>query len=269
MRNAAPIGVFDSGLGGLTVFKALSRRLPRENLAYFGDTAHVPYGSKSKEAVTRYSVYAARFLARRGIKALVVACNTSSALAMPELKKAVAVPVIGVIEAGAAAASAAAHKRVGVIGTEATINSGAYVKAIHARMPAAVVVSQPCPLFVPLVEEGWWDDEIALKTARKYLAPLRAKRVETLILGCTHYPMLKKVIQKVMGSKVTLVDSAEETAKETERLLGERGLLNDSKSRPKRTFFVTDAPERFKRLSRRFLGAYSGESAARLAPLVS
>jgi glutamate racemase len=263
MSDARPIGVFDSGLGGLTVFKALARRLPRESLVYFGDTAHVPYGSKSKEAVTRYSVDAARFLASRGIKALVVACNTSSALALREIESAAAQPVLGVIDAGAEAAAAAAHKRIGVIGTEATINSGAYAKALQARMPSALVVSQACPLFVPLVEEGWWDDEIALKTAQKYLQPLRKKRVETLILGCTHYPVLKKVIGKVMGPKVKLVDSAEETAKQTESLLGERGLLNDSKARPERAFYVTDAPERFKRLSRRFLGASVSEITAR------
>lgn len=251
-----PIGVFDSGLGGLTVFKALARRLPRENLIYFGDTAHVPYGSKSKEAVTRYSVDVARFLSKQGIKALVVACNTSSALALPAIEKAAKVPVIGVVDAGAIAAadaapaSAGAIKRVGVIGTEATINSGAYVRAVRRHLPSAKVVSVACPLFVPLVEEGWWNDAVTRQVAQRYLAPL--KKVDTLILGCTHYPVIKGTIAKVLP-KVRLVDSAEETAKRTEAALAGFGLLRPSGKGAHR-FFVSDAPERFLKLSSRFLG---------------
>jgi glutamate racemase len=246
-----PIGVFDSGLGGLTVFKALARRMPEESLIYFGDTAHVPYGSKSKEAVTRFSTEIARFLAKKGVKAIVVACNTSSALALEEIEKAVPVPVIGVIEGGVRAASAA--RRVGIIGTEATINSGAYQAALRKALPKAAVSAQPCPLFVPLVEEGWWGEPVTEQVARKYLKPLLAKKIDTLILGCTHYPLLKKTIGKIVGKKVALVDSAEETAKETERRLNAAGLRRSS-GRGSRRYFVSDAPKRFVSLSARFLG---------------
>lgn len=251
-----PIGVFDSGLGGLTVVRALARRMPQESLVYFGDTAHVPYGSKSKEAVTRYSVEVARFLADQGIKALVVACNTSSALALPAIKKAVRVPVVGVIEGGVkAAASAAAHRRVGVIGTEATISSGAYERALRRRLPKAVIKTAACPLFVPLVEEGWWEDEITEQVARRYLAPLRGLKLDALILGCTHYPLLKETIHKVMGPAVVLIDSAEQTAIETDRRLTARGLRRAGGKAPTRRYFVSDAPRRFRLLSQRFLAA--------------
>ena len=244
-----PIGVFDSGLGGLTVFKALAERMPRESLIYFGDTAHVPYGSKSKEVVTRYSVEIARFLAERGVKAIVVACNTASALALPAIKKAVKVPVIGVVEAGAAAAKDA--RRIGVIGTEATIGSKAYEKALKRRLPSAKVVSVACPMFVPIVEEGWWDDAVTEQIAQRYLAPLRGAKVSSLILGCTHYPLLKETIQRVMGESVQLVDSAEATAEETDRQLTKLGLRGGDAARH---YFVSDAPQRFLRLSQRFLG---------------
>lgn len=249
-----PIGVFDSGIGGLTVFKALGRRLPRENLVYFGDTAHIPYGSKSKEAVTRYSLEAARFLASKNIKALVVACNTSSALALPEVKKALKVPVIGVIHPGArGAADATRNGRVGVIGTEATVASGAYARALKQRLPRARVTSVACPLFVPLVEEGWWGHPVTAAVARAYLAPLKRAGIDTLVLGCTHYPLLKKVLQKRMGRSVKLIDSAEQTAIETEELLASLKLLRQDGAGT-REFYVSDAPQRFFKLSKRLLG---------------
>ena len=251
----SPIGVFDSGLGGLTVFKALSRLMPEESLVYFGDTAHVPYGSKSPEAISRYSTAVARFLEGRGIKMLVVACNTSSAWALPRIRRAVNVPVIGVIEPGARAAVAAARGgRVGIIGTEATVKSGAYPKAVKALSPKTRTASQACPLFVPLVEEGWWSGEVVNAVARKYTAPLKAARVDTLILGCTHYPYLKPVLAKAMGPSVRLIDSADETARETARVLADLGLRAPKGTRGRREFYASDAPKRFQRLGRRMLG---------------
>lgn len=261
MRISArsPIGVFDSGLGGLTVFKALARRMPEESLVYFGDTAHVPYGSKSPEAIARYSTAVARFLAGRGIKLLVVACNTSSAWALPAIRRAVKIPVIGVIDPGARAALAASKGgRIGVIGTEATVKSGAYSKALRALSPRAKAVSAACPLFVPLVEEGWWTGDVVSNVARKYVGPLRAARVDTLILGCTHYPYLKKTIAKEIGPRVRLIDSAEETAYETARVLSARDLRAPKGRRGSREFYASDAPERFARLGRRMLGAAIG-----------
>jgi glutamate racemase len=251
----SPIGVFDSGLGGLTVFKALARRMPEESLVYFGDTARVPYGSKSPEAIARFSTAVARFLAGRGIKLLVVACNTSSAWALADIRRAVRVPVIGVIEPGARAAVAAARGgRIGVIGTEATVKSGAYPRAIKALSPRAKVASAACPLFVPLVEEGWWSGAVVAAVARKYAAPLRRARVDALILGCTHYPYLKPVLAKTMGPRVRLIDSADETARETERALAHLGLRAKKGGRGRREFYASDAPERFARLGRRMLG---------------
>ena len=255
MSGTAPIGVFDSGLGGLTVFKALARRMPEESLIYFGDTAHVPYGSKSPEAIARYSSIIAVFLAKRGIKLLVVACNTSSALALPAIRKTVKVPVIGVIEPGARGAlSVSRGGRIGIIGTEATVKSEAYVKAIKALRSGARTVSVACPLFVPLVEEGWWSGEVVSAVARKYLAPLKKARVDAVILGCTHYPYLKSVLGRVLGPGVRLIDSAEETARETQAVLRELGLSAPRGRRGRREFYASDAPERFKRLARRMLG---------------
>lgn len=253
MSARRPIGVFDSGIGGLTVFKAIAERMPDEDLVYFGDTAHVPYGSKSREAVTRYSLEVARFLEKKGIKMLVIACNTSSAYALEAVRAAIRVPVLGVIEPGARAAAAASRsKRIGIIGTEGTIASGAYERALKARMPKAAVSARACPLFVPLVEEGWWDHRATAAAARDYLAPLKAAKVDTVILGCTHYPLLKKTIGRVMGPKVRLIDSAEETAREAEALLGADGLRSSGPG--SRAFFVSDDPGRFLRLARRLLG---------------
>ena len=249
-----PIGVFDSGIGGLTVFKALSRRMPEESLIYFGDTAHVPYGSKSAEAVTRYSLEVARYLAGRRVKLLVVACNTSSALALLAIQKSLDIPVLGVISPGArAAADATRSGAVGIIGTEATINSGAYTRALVERLPRARVSARACPLFVPLVEEGWWSHAATLEAARHYLAPLKRARVDTLILGCTHYPLLKGAVAKVMGRGVKLIDSAEQTALETEALLVELKMRKKG-GVGSRSFVVSDDPKRFLKLARRLLG---------------
>ncbi len=255
ISKRSPIGVFDSGLGGLTVFKALARRMPEEGLVYFGDTAHVPYGSKSPEAIARFSTAVARFLAKKGIKVLVVACNTSSAWALPAIRRAVKVPVIGVIEPGARAALGVTRgRRIGVIGTEATVKSGAYPAAIK-KLARAFTASAPCPLFVPLVEEGWWTGPVVEAVARRYAAPLRKAKVDTLILGCTHYPYLKAVLGKVMGPKVRLIDSADETAAETERVLARLGLRAPKGRKGVRGFYASDAPERFGRLGTRMLGA--------------
>jgi len=251
----SPIGVFDSGLGGLTVFKVLARRMPEESLIYFGDTAHVPYGSKSPEAIARYSSMIAIFLAKRGIKLLVVACNTSSAWALPAIRKAVKVPVIGVIEPGARGALAVSRGgRVGIIGTEATVKSGAYEKALRSLKKGVRAASAACPLFVPLVEEGWWNGPVVEAVARRYLAPLKRVRVDTVILGCTHYPYLKPVLARVLGPRVRLIDSAEETARETQLALQGLGLRAPCGARGRREFYASDAPERFRRLARRMLG---------------
>ncbi len=253
--NRQAVGVFDSGLGGLTVFKALARLMPEESLIYFGDTAHVPYGSKSPGAIARFSSTIAIFLAKRGIKLLVVACNTSSAWALPAIRKAVKIPVIGVIEPGARAAVRVSRGgRIGIIGTEATVKSGAYVKAIKTIKKGARTESAACPLFVPLVEEGWWNGGIVDAVTRKYLAPLKRARVDTLILGCTHYPYLKPVLARVMGPRVRLIDSAEEIARKTYGVLSELGLRAPRGRRGRREFYASDAPERFKRLARRMLG---------------
>lgn len=260
MKRTAAVGVFDSGLGGLTVFQALARRMPEESLVYFGDTARVPYGSKSPEAIARFSSEAARFLAGRGIKLLVIACNTSSAWALPAIRRAVKVPVIGVIEPGARAALAATRGgRIGVIGTEATIASGAYPKALRALSPRVKTASQSCPLFVPLVEEGWWSGDVVAAVARRYAAPLKRARVDALILGCTHYPYLKPVLARVMGPRVSLIDSAEETARETEAALARLDLRAPKGRRGRREFYASDAPQRFGRLARRMLGPGTGK----------
>lgn len=256
-----PIGVFDSGIGGLTVFAALRRRMPREKLIYFGDTAHLPYGSKSKETVTRYSLEIARFLVARGVKALVIACNTSSALALPEIKKALKIPVLGVIGPGARAAAAATRGGpIGIIGTEATIASQAYSLALKEYLPGVKSLGAACPLFVPLVEEGWWSHPVTRAVAREYLKPLKRAGSDTLILGCTHYPCLKPLLQKVMGPKVRLIDSAEETARETSELLKRLGIERKTGA-GSAEFIVSDSPERFHKLAQRLLGVSTAKAA--------
>ncbi|MDA8170097.1 MAG: glutamate racemase [Nitrospiraceae bacterium] len=255
MGNNAPIGVFDSGLGGLTVLKEIIRNLPSEGTIYLGDTARVPYGIRSPEVVTRYSFENTRFLLSRGIKLLVIACNTASAISLEKLKQDVNIPVIGVIEPGARAAlKATRNGRIGVIGTETTIRSGAYARVLASLQPEVSVFSRPCPLFVPLVEEGWVDNEVALLAAKRYLAGLVEEGIDTVVLGCTHYPLLKKTIAEVMGGAVALIDSANETAREIKEVLAGQSLLNGAANAPMREFYATDAPERFKLLGGRFLG---------------
>ncbi len=251
----APIGIFDSGLGGLTVYGEIARALPFEELIYVGDTARVPYGVKSAETVTRYSQEICEFLSQLGVKAIVVACNTASALALPKLLNHYAVPILGVLEPGAQAAVQATQTgSIGVIGTAGTIRSGSYSQAIHRRLPAARVVSQACPLFVPLVEEGWNHHPVTEEIAEIYLGAWRDSDLDTLILGCTHYPLLKEVIQKVLGPRVRLVDSAQETAVELQTMLEAKGLLSSSQRAGKHRIFTTDAPEKLSELAMRFLG---------------
>lgn len=253
-ENDKAIGIFDSGIGGLTVLKAIEQALPRENLIYLGDTARVPYGNKSRETITRYSIENTQFLLKAGVKAVVVACNTASALGLSELQKQFEIPILGVIEPGAqAAVDATKTGEVGIIGTEATIASASYTKAIHALNPKIRVWGVSCPLFVPLAEEGWIDGEITEAVARKYLAPLFKTPIDSLILGCTHYPILKSMISKVMGPQVTLVDSAEQTAQAVKTLLQDRKLERKDSHPRQETLFVTDSPARFKEVGRNFL----------------
>jgi glutamate racemase len=254
------IGIFDSGVGGLTVLKEVVRTLPQEDTIYLGDTARVPYGTKSPETVIRYSRQIARYLYSRDIKLLVVACNTASAVALATLQKEFAIPVVGVIEPGArAAAQVTRSGKVGVIGTAGTIASSAYTKAIKRINPEIEVVTRACPLFVPLAEEGWVDNEVARMTARMYLGELRDQGVDTLVLGCTHYPILKGVIAEVMGPGVTLVDSAEETALTVAQILSGQGLLRQEGERGNHHYYVTDIPAGFIRVGNRFLGGSLGD----------
>jgi glutamate racemase len=253
--NRAPIGIFDSGLGGLTVAHAIFERLPHDSTIYFGDTARVPYGPKSAETVRRYSLEIMEWLLGQGVKAIVVACNTSTAHALDALRQASPVPVIGVIEPGARAAVAAAGPLpVGVIGTTGTVGSGAYEREIRRLAPGTEVVARACPLFVPLVEEGWFDRPATRLVAAEYLAPLRERGVGTLVLGCTHYPLLKPLLQDTMGTTVRLIDSAEETARALEGTLVEGGLEAPAGGAASHRFAVSDDPVRFQHVGARFLG---------------
>jgi len=254
------IGIFDSGVGGLTVLKEVVRVLPQEDTIYLGDTARVPYGTKSPETVVRYSRQIARYLFNRDIKLLVVACNTASAVALAALQQEFDIPIVGVIEPGArAAADATRSGKVGVIGTAATVASSAYTKAIKRINPEIEVVTRACPLFVPLAEEGWVDNEVARLAAHSYLDDLKSQGVDTLVLGCTHYPILKKVIAEVMGPAVTLVDSAEQTALTVARILYEQGLLRPKGEKGNHHYYVTDIPAGFIRVGNRFLGGDLGD----------
>ncbi|PYT04719.1 MAG: glutamate racemase [Acidobacteria bacterium] len=273
MNRNLPIGIFDSGVGGLTVYRALHERLPSERYVYLGDTARVPYGTKSLSTVERYAIENARFLEARGIKLLVVACNTASALALPAIRKSVGVPVVGMIGPGARAAvrGAEAAGRVGVIATESTIKSGAYRKAIEELAPGVEVTERACPLFVALAEEGWAETDVARAVAEEYLRELREREVSALVLGCTHYPILRRVIQETLGARVRLIDSGEAAAEAVEDLIEREGLrrtatqeLRDLREAGARErflcddldhFYVTDAAERFAHVAERFLGS--------------
>lgn len=253
--NEKPIGIFDSGIGGLTVLKEIIHELPHESTVYLGDTARVPYGIRSPETVIRYSYENTQFLFSKDIKLLVVACNTASSISIEAIKEKTSIPVIGVLEPGArAAVSATKNKRVGIIGTEATINSSAYTKAIQRIADGIETYTQACPLFVPLVEEGWTDGPITKAIAEKYLQGLLEKGIDTIVLGCTHYPLLKHVIADVMGEHVTLIDSAVETSYVVKKILQEKELLREQKKAPERKYFVTDSPDRFLEVGERFLG---------------
>ena len=253
--NNAPLGVFDSGIGGLTVAHAIFERLPAESVVYFGDTARVPYGPKSPETVRRYSGEILQYLLGRGVKMVVVACNTSTAHALDDLRRRSPVPVIGVIEPGAKAAVAATTTgRIGVIGTAGTIASGAYERAIKALRPDATVISQACPLFVPLVEEGWFEHPATELVAREYLEPLRAAGIDVLVLGCTHYPLLKPLLGRVLGPAVRLIDSAEETAAAVAREIDSGGLATADPKGVTHEFVVSDDEPRFRSVGARFLG---------------
>lgn len=254
MSDPRPIGIFDSGVGGLTVVDKIRRLLPGENIIYFGDTARVPYGTKSKDTVTKFSVENIEFLMEHNVKLVVVACNTASSLSLDFLKRCFRVPIVGVIEPGARAAiGATRNRRIGVIGTQATISSGAYEKAIRKISGRVSIFTQSCPLFVPLVEEGWVDRPVARDIAGIYLEGLKSRKIDTLILGCTHYPVLKNVLKKIMGRAVTLIDSATEVAAETQEVLDASGLLNNSAAGGKEKFLVSDEPGRFIKIGEKFL----------------
>ena len=255
MENNNPIGVFDSGLGGLTVVKELIRQLPLENIVYYGDTARGPYGTKSKESIIRFSHENTQILLKRNVKMVVVACNTSSSYALAQLRKHFHLPIVGVIDPGARkAAGVTRNKKVGVIATPATVNSHSYAKAIFGYDRAIRVSSQACPLFVPLVEEGWLRKPVTTAVAREYLRSLRKTGIDTLVLGCTHYPLLKSVLKDVMGAKVALVDSAREVASEVKRILEQRHLLRSSSARGRHRFLISDRPQQFEKTAREFLG---------------
>lgn len=263
--NSLPIGIFDSGVGGLTVYRALHDRLPNEHFIYLGDTARVPYGTKSLATVERYAIENSQFLASRGIKMLVVACNTASALALPKIREKIGIDVVGVIGPGGRKAVELTknrkHPRIGVIATEATVASNAYFEAIRRASDAAEVMQAGCPLFVPLAEEGWTNEPETFSIAKRYLASMKVFEPDALVLGCTHYPILKDVIQQTVGADVKLVDSGEATADEVANVLKEKGLENPVAVGGRRSlcddldhFYVTDAADRFGRVAERFLG---------------
>jgi glutamate racemase len=254
-QSNRPIGVFDSGIGGLTVVSALLRRLPEESVIYFGDTARVPYGIKSAGTIAHYATQITEFLLEQQVKMLIVACNTMAAVAYHAVTDLAPVPTLEVIDAGARSALARTRtKCVGVIGTPVTIHSGAYDRAIHRYDPEVRILSQSCPLFVPLVEEGWLHHQVTRLTAEEYLRPLLVQNIDTVVLGCTHYPLLKPLLQDVVGSEVELVDSAEAMAVQVERLLDEKRLRRSDDRPPTHRFYVTDVPHRFQEVGERFLG---------------
>ena len=266
-ESCAPVGVFDSGVGGLTVVREIMRQIPGEQVVYFGDTARVPYGSKSKETVTKFSRQDVKFLLSMNVKAIVVACNTASAVALDEIEKERPIPIIGVVRPGGkAAVEATKNGKIGVIATEATIHSEIYTKYIQQIAVAAKVIGKACPLFVPLVEEGLLEDSVTDEIARRYLADLKGTGIDTLIMGCTHYPLLRGTIQKVMGEDVTLVNPAYETARSLKELLNEKGLLNESAETPLKhshEFFVSDSVDKFKTFANSIL-PYEIKKASRI-----
>jgi len=255
MNNSNPIGVFDSGIGGLTVVKSLNSFLPNESIIYFGDTARVPYGSKSNSTVIEYSLQNAEFLYKKNVKLIVVACNTASSIALDELRKKFNVPVIGMIEPGAKAALKATKSgNIGIIGTESTVSNKAYSKTLLSLNPEVKVTEKACPLFVPLAEEGWTNHKATKLIAEEYLTGLKESGIDTLILGCTHYPILKNIIQEIVGKNVTLIDSGSAASSEVENYLNGRGIKNTSNDLGFHEYYVSDVPKKFKTIAERFLG---------------
>jgi glutamate racemase len=249
-----PIGVFDSGIGGLTVVREFFRQLPDEEIVYFGDTARVPYGTKSEETIQKFALQDAQFLVEQGVKLIVAACNTVSSTSLDLLREQIDLPIEGVIEPGArAAVKATKEGRVGIIGTDSTISSRAYEKAIRALDNRIQIFARSCPLFVPLAEEGWVDDAVTAQVAERYLFPLKSCRIDTLVLGCTHYPLLRELIQRAMGEGVILIDSARATASSVKDILERENLARPPSSSVRHHFFVTDMPRRFLEVGERFL----------------
>ncbi|MFC1624263.1 glutamate racemase [Candidatus Omnitrophota bacterium] len=250
-----PIGIFDSGVGGLTVVKEITKRLPKERIVYLGDTARVPYGTKSPETIKRFSIENTKFLMKSGVKLIVVACNTASSISLPILIRRFNVPIVGVIKPGVQRAiETTRNKRIGVIGTSTTIKSNAYRNEIKRISKGVKVISQACPLFVPLAEEGWLNGKVTLDVAKRYLAPLVKSRIDTLILGCTHYPLLKYVISQAIGRDVNIIDSASSVANEVAGILQGIDISSCASKKPRHHFFATDAVEQFVRVGEKFLG---------------
>lgn len=255
ITKSNPIGIFDSGLGGLTVAKSIHNLMPSENIIYFGDTARVPYGSKSPETVIKFSVEIVNFLMSHQVKMIVVACNTSSAYAIETIKKISDVPVTGVIEPGVLnAVTITKNNKIGIIGTTATINSNIYSNKIRQKNPKLKVYSIACPLFVPVVEEGWIKKNLTSEIIKEYLKTLKTAKIDTLILGCTHYPLLKNKIMKFFDDDISIIDSGKVTAEYINKMLSEKNLLNDNEERGELSFFVSDMPHKFSELGSNFFG---------------
>jgi len=260
MSDARPIGIFDSGIGGLTVVHEIFNRMPHENIVYFGDTARVPYGTKSPRVVEQFAREDVFFLLKKNVKLVVAACHTVSSVALDGLVSSLHLPILGVVDPGVKAAlEVTRNNRVGVIGTKATIVSRSYEAKFRAKNPEIKLISKACPLFVPLAEEGWLDSKVTSLTAEIYLESLIEAKIDTLILGCTHYPLLKKIIRRIMGDTVTIIDSAEETAKQVERRLRLIRMNNTSGAETKHDFFVSDIPHQFQEIGERFLGDRLGK----------
>lgn len=249
-----PIGVFDSGIGGLTVVKEIMNILPNEDIIYFGDTARVPYGNKSQDTIIKFSLQISRFLQTKDVKAIVIACNTASAFALDAVKEQFDIPIIGVISPGArSAVKSTKNNKIGIIGTEGTVSSGAYSKKINTIKNSFEIYSTPCPLFVPIVEEGWSEKEVSYMIAREYLEEMKNKEIDTLVMGCTHYPLLNNVVQNVMGEKVALINPARETALELRDILIENNISNSEDYKGSYKYYVSDNPNKFIKVGERFL----------------
>jgi glutamate racemase len=254
MNKIRPIGIFDSGVGGLTVVKEFMKIMPNENIVYFGDTARVPYGSKSQETVTKFAIQDVNFLKSKDVKAVVIACNTASATSLDALVEKFDVPIIGVIESGAQmAVNVTKNKKVGIIGTESTIASGAYSKMIKKLDSEVQVYPKACSLFVPIVEDGWVDTDVAYMVAEKYLNEIKSNGVDTIVMGCTHYPLLYNVIKKVMGDKVFLVNPAEKTAEAVKKILSDSGLRAENDNVAECKYYASDYIQKFESIGTKFL----------------